>query len=259
MNLASYCYVPAIPRLNPDAFLRNLRAYKSTYPIHLFSEEPEDGWERIDDPSRIKSSGNKVAINNIAFLHAIRMAERDGVERFIYLELDCRVHGDGWDGAVFDEASQYKDMFAAGCYATYNRKMFTPAQAVAVDLAIAASVKATGFPVPEFNASTHRPLGCLFIMGGGGCYSTAICAELFQNYERDMFSKAVKVPAFDLQIALRCHQLFQAKAPQKLPFLTSVFSSYSNKVNTEKDRIEMVKTGRWSVVHQIKSANDCLT
>lgn len=258
INYATYCYVPAIPRLNPDAFLRNLRAYKSAYPVRLYSEAAQDGMELVQDFSSVKSSQNRVAIQNAAYLNALRMAERDGVDRFIYLELDCRVHGDGWDAAVFEEASQYKDMFAAGSLASYNRKMFTPLQTKSVDAAIASSVKHTGFKVPEFQSKSTRPLGCLFIMGAAAAYQTSIMAEIFQNYERDMLGKAVKVPAFDLMVGLRCYQLFQTRAPQKLPFLTSVFSTYGNRINTEKDRIEMAKSGTHRILHQIKSNNDCL-
>jgi len=258
LNFATFCYVPKIDRLNYAAFLRNLRAYKTAYPVVLFSDEPEEGWEKIENPSEIKKSGNRVAIQNIAFLHAVRLAEKARLSHFCYLELDCRVGFDNWDYDLFITAANNPDKFCFGTYAVYNRSKFTPAQAESVNKAIWESKSITGFDVPEFTAKADRPLGALFVMGAGAVYQTAICSELFQNYERDMFGKAVKVPAFDLFIGLRCYQLFKERAPNKLGLLFNVFSSYGNKINTEKDRIQMASSGIYAIVHQIKSNNDCL-
>ena len=258
-NYATLCYVPKIDRLNYAAFLRNIRAYKSTYPIIFYSDEPEEGWHTINDPSPVKKSANRVGIQNLAFLEGLRIAEQHKLTRFIYLELDCRVCRDGWDADVFAEAEQYKDMFVSGTPARYNMDKATPAQSAYIKEYTDSYTDATGFKVPSFKAKLGRPLGCLFIMGGGACFNAAVTSELFMGYERAVMEKAVKAPAFDLFIGLRACQLFKEKAVTKLPFLTSVFSTYSNQINTEKQRIEMAKSGRWSILHQIKSSDDCLS
>ena len=257
-NYATLCYVPKIERLNYAAFLRNIRAYKSTYPIIFYSDEPEEGWHTINDPSPVKKSANRVGVQNLAFLEGLRIAEQHKLTRFIYLELDCRACRDNWDADLFAEAEQYKDMFCAGTPAVYNRHKFTPLQSKWVDAAIADYTAHTGFKVPEFKSKSARPLGCLFIMGGGAVFSAPIMSELFQGYERMLYDKAVSSAAFDLHIGLRAFQLFREKAVQKLPFLPACFSTYGNRINTEKERIAMARAGKHAVIHQVKSSDDCL-
>lgn len=259
MNVATLAYVPSHHRLNPEAFLRNLNHWKNSHEVILYSDNPHDSSVlEIPSPDAIKASSNRVAINNLLFLQAVKICEQRGIERFIYLESDCRVCRDGWDGDMFNEASRYPDMFAAGTPAQYNRKKMPDSQKSAIDAAVSGYTRDTGFSVPSFDSRAERPLGCWFIMGGGAVYSTAIASDIFLYYEKDLASKAVQDPAFDLKFGLRCYQLFREKAVNKLPWLKCVFSTYGNKINTEKERIEMAKSGRWATIHQIKSNNDCI-
>lgn len=258
MSYCTFAYYPPVHRLNPEQFKRNVDNFKSTHPVIWFSDEPLDGMIKIADPSPIKKSANRVGVNNLLFLEALKIAEREGIKRFCYLESDCRVCYDGWDGVLFEQAEKYPDMFCAGTIAVYNRHKFTPLQSKWVDAAIADYTSHTGFKVPEFKSKSARPLGCLFIMGGGAVFSAPIMSELFQGYERMLYDKAVSSAAFDLHIGLRCYQLFKERAVQKLPFLPACFSTYGNRINTEKDRIAMARSGKFAVVHQIKSSDTCL-
>lgn len=258
MSNAILAYVPDIPRLHPDAFLRNLNSYKTESEVILYSCSKRDGCELIPDPTPIKSSKNRVAIHNLVFLAGLKIAEQRGVKRFIYLELDCRVGYDYWDKAMFDEVKDCRDMFMAGTPARYNRDAMPGKQKFHTDQYCALYEEATGFKVPVFPSKVKRPLGCVFLMGAGSIMNTAVASDLFLGFEKDSISKASKTPAFDLFIGMRCVQLFGVNATMKLPFLMKSFSTYGNKVNTEKDRIEMVKSGKWALVHQIKSNNDCL-
>ena len=258
MSLATLAYVPNIPRLFPDSFLRNMRAYKTEYPVIFYSCSKQEGMELIPDPTPIKSSKNKVAIHNLVFLAGLKIAQDKGIKRFLYMELDTRVGCDYWDKLMFDEAEQHRDMFVAGTPACYNYKAMTPAHRAYTDEYLSNFKNESSFEVAHFPAKTIRPLGCVFIMGSGAIYNCDVMSDLFMGYERDAQNKASKTPAFDLFIGLRCVQLFGVKAANKLPYLTKSFSTYSNKLTTEKERIEMLKSGRAALIHQVKSNTDCL-
>lgn len=259
MSYATVAYIPPA-RLNADAFVRNVMHFKSEYPVIWYSDRTYDGMEvvPIPDPTNIKLSRNRVALHNRIFLHGLTIAQERKLKRFIYLESDCRVGMDGWDKRIFDEAAPHTDMFAGGTPAIYNANRFNKAQKFSVDSSAGAYERSTGLRVPVYTSKVHRPLGCWFIMGGGSVFNTAIAADVMMGFERDAHQKAVQIPAFDLFIGLRCYQLFGPMAVTKLPFLPSVFSSFGDKVKTERERIEMVKSGRWACVHQIKTNTDCL-
>lgn len=258
MSTAILAYVPNLPRLYPGSFLRNIRAFKTESPVILYSCSKQDGMEEIPDPTPIKLSKNKVAIHNLVFLAGVRIAQRENIKRFIYLEMDCRVGRDYWDREMFNEAAQHKDMFVAGTPACYNQPAMTPMQKAFISEYIGRYTDASGRTVPVFPAKTKRPIGCVFIMGAGAVYNTSVMADLFMGFERDINSKAKNVPAFDLFVGMRCVQLFGPRATNKLPFLTCSYSTYSNKFNTERDRIEMLKSGKACLIHQVKSDTDCL-
>lgn len=258
MSTAILAYVPDIPRLYPDAFLRNLNAYRTDSPVILYSCGRRDGCELIPDPTPIKSSKNRVAIHNLVFLAGLRIAQEKGFKRFIYLELDCRVGCDYWDREILADSDQHRDMFVSGTPAIYNRAAMTGAQKAYTDEYCGRFTKDTGFTVPVFPSKNKRPIGCVFMMGAGAVYNTAVAADLFMGFERDSMSKASKTPAFDLFIGMRCVQLFGLHATKKLPYLSRSFSTYSNKFTTEKERIEMLKSGRVVLTHQVKSNTDCL-
>lgn len=260
---AILAYIPP-KRMNSESFLRNLAHYKTQNTIIYYSDcntplSVNTGkYIEIPDPTAIKMSKNRVAIHNRIFLHGLEISQRFKLKRFIYLESDCRVGCDGWDERMLSEAEQYRDMFVAGTPAIYNSKGMPHAQEIAAQHYCLRYKSSTGLGVPVFESKTKRPVGCPFIMGALAVYNTDVAADLFMGFERDAFQKAQKVPAFDLHIGIRCTQLFGARAVDKLPFLTCSFSTYGSKVNSESDRVEMLRSGRFCAVHQIKSNNDCI-
>lgn len=264
MSIATLAYIPP-ERLGSGSFLRNLNHYKRSHPLILYSDcsTPSHDFRdcrfmEVPDPTLIKRSRNRVAIHNRIFLYALEHAKSLKLKRFIYLEGDCRVGCDNWDERMAYEASGYKDMFVAGTPAVYNSKALKGAQEASVHKYLSGFTSVTGWPVPVFEARQTRPLGCLFIMGAAAVYNTSVMADLFMGFERDAAQKAVKTPAFDLFVGMRCAQLFGANAVSKLPALTCSFSSYGTKVNSEEDRVEMLRTGRACVVHQVKSNKECI-
>lgn len=257
MNCAILAYVPP-ERLNSGAFIANIGHYKTDADIVLYSDCHDYVDVKIPDPTGIKKSKNKIAINNRIFLHAVEIAQQRDIKRFIYLESDCRVGCDYWDRKMFDECAHKKDMFAAGTPAVYNTLAIGDKQKNHIQSYLNCYADASGMRAPTFEAKTPRPIGCVFIMGAGAVYSTDVMADLFMGFERDANQKAITTPAFDLFVGMRCVQLFGLKAQSKLPFLTSSFSTYGNKLTTESQRIDMLKSGRFCLVHQIKSNTDCL-
>lgn len=259
MKVASLSYVPP-GNLNAAAFVRNILYYVSTHPVIWFSEREYPGLDiiKIPDPTNLKLSRNRVSLHNRLFLHAVKIAQEQKLQRFLYLESDCRCGRDGWDEVLFNEAAPYTDMFAAGTPSLYNTTRLTKSQSVAISAARDAYTTATGFKVPVYDPPIPRPIGCWFIMGAGAVYSTAVTAEIFMGFERDAHQKAITTPAFDLFLGMRCFQLFGANAIKKLPFLPSVFSSFGDKILNEQQRVDLIKSGRVALVHQIKSDLDCL-
>lgn len=258
MSYATLCYVPP-PRLHAESFVRNIRHYQTRWPVIWYGNcDSVPGMIAIPDPTNIKLSKNRVAIHNRIFLHGLEIAQKNKLKRFIYLEADSRVGCDFWDQEMFDEAEQYRDMFVCGSPSVYNSKAMTPKQSVAVQSYVKDYTDRTGWKVPVFEAQKQRPIGCVFIMGSVAVYNTDVMADLMMGFERDANQKAIKTPAFDLFVGMRCVQLFGINATKKLPFLTCSFSSYGSKINNESDRIEMLRTGKCIAAHQIKSSHECI-
>lgn len=258
MKKAILSYVPPHERLHPESFLKNLRHYKTDIPVILYSDKPQDGMLPIPDPTPIKVSKNRIAIQNLVFLSGVEIAQKQDIERFLYLEADCRIGCDFWAEQMMEEVETNRDMFCAGTPAIFNSKAMTHAQEIAAQHYCLRYTQVTGFKVPVFEAKTPRPVGCVFIMGAGSIFNTAVAADLFLGFERDKMQKAMDKPAFDLWVGLRCVHLFGPNAVNKLPFLTRSFSSYGSKINSEQDRIDMLRTGKACLVHQVKSNVDCV-
>lgn len=258
MNKAILAYIPDVSRMHPESFLRNIRHYKTDIPIILYGENSSQVDVTIPDPAPVKSSKNRVGIHNLVFLHGLEIAQKKRIDRFLYMELDCRIGCDHWAEKMFEEVEHRRDMFMAGTIACYNTKAMKPAQAKAAQDYCSEYTKATGFKVPVFEAKQPRPVGCVFIMGGASIFNTAVASDIFLGFERDLHQKAIQKPAYDLFLGMRTAQLFGANATNKLPFLTCSFSSYGSKINTEAERIEMLRTGKVCAIHQVKTNNNCI-
>lgn len=223
-----------------------------------------DKWDgaqlRIDAPDILRRSRNKIACHNYLFLCAIRIAINAGLDRFIYLESDCRVRGHGWDGEILAEASKFPDMVAAGTPALWDSAQFTPPMRRAVEGYLDEYHQQTGWTVPAFTPRKHIPgrFGCHFIMGAGAVYDTRAMADMFGSYLDSPGRSACGLPPFDLHIGRRVAKTHLTDAITKLPFLTSIFSTWGDKVMNLEQRKELLMSGEVSLVHQVKGSESLI-
>lgn len=91
-KVAIICYLPPKGIGHTDIFLSNLKDYPPSCPVHFITDGDWEG-EKIESPKSHKS--DKIAI--YVFLQALRLAERKGLEQFIYVETDCRFGKENWD------------------------------------------------------------------------------------------------------------------------------------------------------------------
>lgn len=151
VNLGVVAYLP--PDFGfTDAFLANLRMWKTTNPLYLYSNDPERfGVElRIPNPGQAVLFRNvPLAINNFVFLKGIEIAVANGLDYYLYLEEDCRVRTDWWDERLFNEFFEYGDAVMGGTPSIWNQGLCgAPAAIKAIEFSNRV-VKKTGRPPPD--------------------------------------------------------------------------------------------------------------
>lgn len=260
-NVATLAYVPYLDRLWPKRFLRNLDAYQRKYPLILYSDFKDGRYSdfiHIPSPDPLKKSKNKTACQNALFLYAIKIASEQGLDRFIYLEADCRVGCDNWDAMMFNG---WRDgAVVAGTPNLFNTEAMPKEYWPMVQSYISDYTAATGLPVAQFlaNEKTKRLGSCMFMMGAGAIYDTKAMLELFPNFQNCIGSYACRTAAFDLHIGLRLFQIYGAHALNHMPWLACSFSGFGNKVLDLGQRIERLRSGRACLIHQYKEKSDLL-
>lgn len=269
MNIASIAYMPVnVPGIHSEAFKRNISAYKTQNPVIFFSDS--EGFDhKIDSPLSLKESKNKVAIHNYLFLSALKIAIHNKLDRFIYLESDCRVSCDLWDDWIFDEVDNNSRMIVAGTPAIWHQSAMDKFMKAMVRDYCYEYTNRVGLPIAHFypkratSILARRENACSFIMGAGAVYDVASVKNLFEGFEQAIGRYAITIPAFDQWIGMKIHSTLRGagisgEILSRMPFITSMFSGYKNRLSTEHERIEMVRNKRFALVHQIKSDNDCL-
>lgn len=270
----AYCPSASDPRFHTAAFLQNLRDHPPAGDLLLFSDHDHPSTpslvklkSRIDIPAlktaRIIRPGtgesvlNVAAVNNLVFLTALRIADRQGYTHFLYLEEDCRVQGHGWDQRLFAEFfSQPRHLLAAGSLVAYNPYNHCLRSARRFERLLKESEESgRRLPIPIYGwmAATSGQGSNIFVNGAGGIYSIAGLKLLFPEREHmtdpDL---AAKIWAWDFEIGLRLWKNFGPGAYELLGYLPSVFSGYGNVLTTEEDRLALLQNG-WSLIHQVKS------
>lgn len=264
MNLGVISYVPTRASLHPDAFLKNLEAYKMRYPIHFYSDGLVGGCTiRIDNAEVLKGHRNKVALNNYLFLRGLQVAMEHGLDRFLFLETDVRVGCDDWDGKIFDEADRHRDIICAGTPCVWNASEMPPEMRASVNQYVADYKRVSGFSPPAFHSRTREfqtraGNHCLFIMGAGAVYDTKAMEAIFHKAFGNPMEFACQIQAFDLHIGLWCARTYGSACVEKMPWLRSMFSTYKGKIMKDDQLIGLLREGRASLIHQVKSSDPCV-
>jgi hypothetical protein len=260
-KVATIAYVPRRDSLYPRHFLQNIEAYRHEHPILFFSDYNKQRYAdfiQVPSPQPLKNSKNKTAVQNFLFLNAISIARENGLDRFLYLECDCRVGCDGWDEMMFQD---WRDgAVVAGTPNLFNTEDIPRQHWPEIQSYMADYSAVTGLPVAQFSANpkTKRLGSCMFMMGAGAIYDTSAMLDLFPNYTNCINSYACRTAAFDLHIGLRLFQIHSVNALKFMPFLTKSFSGFGNKVLNIDQRVERLRSGKACLIHQYKHKSDLL-
>lgn len=261
MKLAIIGYLPDPSRGHPQAFLDNVRAFKNDMPLTLFSHHPwPDVFQLKMDPAQLKKhhdprNEKRYFLHNAIFLSALRMARHHGASHMLMLEDDCRVRGDGWADAIFDEAfSSSQPWVVAGSAACYNPSNAGIEAHRRWEQFVKDNVR-KNYPIPTYGwlPSDKKHPSCVFVNGALGIYNIAWMERLF-DLEKPT-EEALKSTAYDMEIGIRLWNIFGVDSYDLVAHLsTSMFSSFGDVLSTEDERLAMLASGQVRAVHQVKSA-----
>lgn len=281
MRTCAIAYLPSQndPRFPTAAFLQNLRENPPAGEILLFSDHPQPNTPypvismvqpfdrpelkqaRIVKPGTNETVENRAATNNLVFLAAVRIVEKQGFTHFLYLEADLRVknHASGkWDERLFKEFFSYpRHLLLAGSIVSYNPYNYTLKAALRFEQFLEES-KQLGRknPIPSYgwlSAADGKGFNT-FANGAGGIYSVAGINLLLPERLNEPDTKVAKsIWAWDFHLGLRLFEKFKTDVYDIIAYLPSLYSGFGNVLNSEADRLRMLEDGM-AAVHQIKSA-----
>lgn len=256
MNLGSIVYVPPSGRLCSDAFMANINAYSSKYPIYFYSDEKGRGIENlIANPDVVKNPRRPWNVNNAVWFFGLKLAMDAGLDYFAYLESDVRVGCNNWDDAGFTEMlEQNPDAVIYGSPVCYN--IAQQGKDVAnKTIDIACKYKAlSGMPMPFYGKwPGSGDKYALYVNGALGIYKTSVMAEIFSGFDLDIGRAASTFTAWDLAAAHGLWTKYKHELPDKVALSSVWLSQYGNEICSEKERLEMLASGRFKCVHQVKS------
>lgn len=188
----AYCPPPHLPYAEP--FLRNVRKFKLTHDLLLYSDHPWPGVRRISGNPECVKGETAYSISNLAFYTGMELALRAGYSHVLYVEADSRVMGDNWDGVIFDEFFNQKvPAIIGGSVAVHNPCTAGREAALRWEELVANNSRrnypvATHMHVPVLafgnKGSNDRQESCVFTYGSGTVIDLAWYRTLFSEQER---------------------------------------------------------------------------
>lgn len=91
-------YLPPPSVADVSVFLDNLKQNPPSIPLITISDHPYPGAMLIPEPHKSVTGKDKIA--SFIFLEAMQIAKRHEIKRVVWLEIDCRMHGQGWDRSL---------------------------------------------------------------------------------------------------------------------------------------------------------------
>lgn len=246
-------YVPPPKYPGAQAFLSNITKFKSSCELFLYSDWKDYGFHPILNPEGIEGRADnpKWAVNNAIFIMGLRLAAMRGFTHILYVESDCRVGCQGWDGVVFDEyfklpfpAIAAGSIVAHGCVngggsfykrflkfvvSNAGKRHPTPIYGIATDPKFGNEHVPPGHPDDRFKPA-------VFPNGALGVYDMAWMCEIFHLKPDGTFKEgknmvdAVLQPAWDVVIGRRLYDRFGADVFDVVAHLDSVYSGFGNQI-----------------------------
>lgn len=257
-------YVPPPLISCAEAFHKNITAFKTAFPLVLFSDHA--GWglpHYCANPDRIKNQRRKWACNNLVLLFSLTLAKDLGYSHMLYLEDDCRVRGDYWDRRVFEEFSSVcPDAKVAGTPVLWNiGSMGSAMQMRAIEWAHDYQVS-TGIACGIYGCSTPVrgvPTELMAYCNGAlGIYEVEWLLSIFPGYRANIGQFALNADAFDMCVG---RELISRHGPDAFKLcgqLTSVFSGYGDTILDYNQRVNLLTSGTCVAIHQVKSQDALL-
>lgn len=261
MKVGSVAYLPPPGVAGVESFVKNIVSYNTEHPITFYSDTPEAYPEldvkRIPDvPKTVLYRNLPLSANNSAYVRGIELAHADGLEFFLYLESDCRVRGDGWDGKLFDEFFGQKDCLVGGTPSVFNMGLAPANAALRMLKFINSTVKRTGrLPLiwQTVSRDGHAP-PFAFPNGAGGIYETSTVNAAFGGRKYDWGSFVANMGAWDVFVGRALHNQFGLELFDRFALLPSMYSGYKDVHYSLADRQKMMMSGEIVLMHQCKTA-----
>ena len=252
-------YVPPPDFGCSKVFLANLRKFKTTYPVLLFSDHAYEGMIKLKAPVDLAKQHatertKPFAIANGIFYVALKIASEHGYSHMLYVESDCRVGCDNWDGVMFDEyLSLPVPTPTAGTIVCYNPCNVGLEGARRLEELIKRTEKERLIPIAMYGSrGANDPGGIsLFANGALAIYSLDWMRRLFPMQR--IVELAGQTFAFDFEIGLRLYEMIGLAVFDSVGLLTKSYSGYGDVYTTEEQRMEMLRSGQIVAVHQVKS------
>lgn len=278
-NTAIIGYVPPPTYGHPLSFIKNLKNFKPTMPMMLYSDHDYDikGMIKLPGSPELQQGGapihtgpigfmphhqrNKWATNNRIFFTGLRIAVRQGLEWMIYIESDCRVgptryKDTTWDAVMFKEFFSRREKEVIGgtmvCWSPCNSGQELMRRWSQL---IADNNKRKNFPIPTYSAggSAEKRDPCFLVNGALGIYNIGFLQDLFGMELEASTKLAVESTAWDFEIGKRMWTKYQMKVFDQIMHMNSIFSGFGEVQSTEAERMSLLQSGRVAAVHQIKS------
>lgn len=260
MNVATVAYLPPDHVPFASAFRDNIRQFKTTYQVILFSDRPDrSDMETVISPEKHNKPGKKWIISNYCFLKSIQIAVKHSLDWMILLEADCRVNGDNWDQKITTEFSQFGDAVTGGTPVCWNLNRGGRTLTMKVIDYASEYQKRSGIPMAMHGVhgsliGNGRPdvyqQPCLYPNGAAAIYSVELLKRAFPKYADD--SWASQITAWDMHLGYQLHNFYGDEVSKRVAALSTVFSGYGDEILSEHERRDWLTSGRVCAVHQIK-------
>ena len=265
MKLCSAAYLPRPDWQCAKAFVENLAKFPAVHDLLTFSEHPWPGAIPLRrNPEELRNSRlrdgqvNPFAINNALWLTAVQIAISKGYTHMLYLEADCRVAVPGWDDIIFDEFfSVGRPLIAGGTLIVYNPCAAGEKARLRWEELVGRN-HSKNFPTPTYGwmgAANPGP-SCVFPNGALAVYDLGWVDRLMgislAAAEGRIGDVAATGTAFDKRFGEVIWDMWKEESYDVLASLTKAFSGYGEVVTTADQRKEMLRTGRYIAIHQIK-------
>jgi hypothetical protein len=259
---------------DPDALVKNLRAFPPHYPVVFYSEVA--GWaEKVKgigefihlpyDPMLVKKQAgaekNRFSVANYVFFTGLIVANVRGFSHVIMLEADCRVGAKDWDKTMFDEhfaaeASRELPIIMSGTVVCHNPCVAGLLAARRwANFCEAENKKNPLVPVVTYGSKGASEKGdpCAFTNGALSIYNMD-SMNSFWDLKGNISELSVKSSPWDVEVGIQAWNQSGMSVYDRIYNMKSIYSGFADVMTNEAQRMSWLKQGRIVAVHQIKSS-----